>query len=125
MTAGSVTLDELKSRSDDYSLLNRTASDFRVRVNAILEDIGVNAISTGYGSLTYIHWLHSDLGEPPLTGKKLSAASDHETMDRFQGLLMQEGVFGYHGLGAMSFSHSADDIASTLSAIEIAAKSLV
>jgi glutamate-1-semialdehyde 2,1-aminomutase len=125
MTAGSVTLEILKSKSNDYNLLNKTATDFRVGVNAILKETGANAISTGYGSLTYVHWLHRDLGDPPLTGKKLSAASDHDTMDRFQGLLMQEGILGYHGLGAMSFSHSPDDIASTLSAIEISAKSIV
>ncbi|UCE11532.1 MAG: aminotransferase class III-fold pyridoxal phosphate-dependent enzyme [Candidatus Thorarchaeota archaeon] len=125
MAAGSVTLDELRSRRDKYDSLNRKATDFRAKVNAVFDGLRARAISTGYGSLTYIHWLHTDLGEPPFTGRDLSAASDHDTMDKFQGLLMQEGIFGYHGLGALSFSHSDDDIGSTLSAIESVSKSMV
>ena len=37
---------------------------------------------------------------------------------------MQEGIFGYHGLGALSFTHTEEDIERTLSAIEIAIRKM-
>jgi hypothetical protein len=45
-------------------------------------------------------------------------------MDKFQGLLMQEGVLGSHGLGALSFSHSKEDIEFTYNAIEKSLESM-
>lgn len=118
MVAGSVTLDELKSRKEEYPHLNRKATDFRARINSIFEEKKVTILSTGYGSLTYIHCLNKRLGNPPYSSKDIGEAFDHQKMDKFQGLLMQEGVLGYHGLGALSFSHSDEDVEFTYKTIE-------
>ena len=74
-------------------------------------------IGTGYGSINFISYLTSVLGEPVRTPRQLGALFDHTQQDIFQGLLMQEGVFGYHGLGALSFTHTEEDIEKTLTAI--------
>lgn len=118
MVAGSATLDELRKRADKYPALNKKGEEFRVRVNQIFQEQDFKAVSTGYGSLTYIHCLHKELGAPPYSGFTIGEAFDHNLMDRFQSLLMQEGVIGYHGLGAMSFAHTPEDIEYTLKAIE-------
>jgi glutamate-1-semialdehyde aminotransferase len=55
--------------------------------------------------------------EPPRTGTDIGNELDHDALDKFQSHLMQEGVYGYHGLGAMSFSHTREDIKRTLDAI--------
>jgi glutamate-1-semialdehyde 2,1-aminomutase len=124
MVAGSVTLDQLKSRKDEYPHLSNRATDFRERINSIFEEKKVNILSTGCGSLTYIHCLNKALGDPPYTGKDIGESFDHDRMDKFQGLLMQEGVLGYHGLGALSFSHSKEDIEFTYNAIRNSVESM-
>jgi hypothetical protein len=42
----------------------------------------------------------------------------------FQSLLVEEGVFGYHGLGGLSFAHSKDDFQETLNAIQTVVSTL-
>jgi hypothetical protein len=37
---------------------------------------------------------------------------------------MEQGIFGYHGLGAMSFAHSEQDLEKTLEVVTMAAKKL-
>ncbi len=118
MVAGSVTLDELKKRNNQYEHLNKVGDGFRDRTNTLFRDYGYDAISTGFGSLVYLSCLHKDIGNPPYTSYTIGQAFDHEQMNMFQSLLTQEGVLGYHGLGALSFSHSESDIEFTLSAIE-------
>jgi glutamate-1-semialdehyde 2,1-aminomutase len=118
MVAGSVVLDELKSRKNEYPELNKKGTDFREHVNSLFEEKNVNILSTGYGSLTYIHCLQKSLGHPPFTGQDIGEHFDRKNMDKFQGLLLQEGILGYHGLGALSFSHSEQDIEYTYHAIE-------
>ncbi|MFX0053467.1 MAG: aspartate aminotransferase family protein [Promethearchaeota archaeon] len=117
MTAGCATLDQLKKKKDEYPALSKRCTDFRNEINKVFDEHKYKAVSTGHGSLIYIHALYNRMEKPPRTGTDIGNQLDHDALDKFQSLLMQEGVYGYHGLGAMSFSHTKDDIEKTLSAI--------
>lgn len=117
MTAGCAALDQLKGKKDEYPGLNKRCTDFRNEVNRIFDESQYKAISTGHGSLVYIHSLYNRMDGPPRTGTDIGKELDHDALDKFQSLLMQEGVYGYHGLGAMSFSHTKEDVEKTLDAI--------
>jgi glutamate-1-semialdehyde aminotransferase len=90
---------------------------FRTRLNEMLHDMKAPLIGTGYGSINFVSRLTSVLDEPLRTPGQLGALFDHKQQDIFQGFLMQEGVFGYHGLGALSFTHTEEDIEMTLQGI--------
>ena len=117
MTAGCATLSQLKEKKGEYDSLNKRCTDFKNEINLIFEEHQFKALSTGYGSLVFIHALHNRLDEPPRTGTDIGKELDFVALDKFQSLMMQEGIFGYHGLGAMSFSHTKEDIDKTLGAI--------
>lgn len=116
MVAGSAALDELQKRRDDFSKLNDKGDQFREKINEILHDKGQSAISTGTGSIVFIHTLKDNI-DPPLTGEKLGRLLDRKSLAEFQSKLIEKGVFGHHGLGALSFAHSEQDLEFTLDAI--------
>ena len=124
MAAGIATLDVLLSIKDKYATLNNTGDKFRARVNEIFEQEKVNALATGYGSIAFIHWLKHEAPSPPLTGRKIGEAIDNDGLEMFQALLLEKGVLGYHGLGALSFVHSDKDLDDTLNAISAVAKEM-
>lgn len=124
MAAGAATLDVLLSMKDKYATLNSSCDRFRERVNDVFEQEKVNALATGYGSITFIHWLKHEAPNPPLTGRKIGEALDFDGLETFQSLLLEQGVLGYHGLGAMSFVHSGKDLDNTLNAISVVAKEM-
>jgi len=124
MAAGAATLDQLRSTRGEYDTLNKRGDRFRARVNEVFEKEGVNAVATGFGSIVFIHWLKHRLDGRPLTGGKIGEALDHDHLDLFQSLLLEEGVLGYHGLGAASFAHSDGDIEKTLRAIETVSRKM-
>lgn len=113
MAAGIATLKELESKKTDYSNLSKTGEAFRMRLNKLLHDNGKNALATGFGSVIFINWFKGKAPEAPLSGKKIGEALDQDALDRFQGLLLERGIFGYHGLGALSFSHTDLDLERT------------
>lgn len=124
MAAGIATLDVLLSIKDKYATLNNTGDKFRAHVNEIFEQEKVNALATGYGSIAFIHWLKHEAPSPPLTGRKIGEAIDNDGLEMFQALLLEKGVLGYHGLGALSFVHSDKDLDDTLNAISAVAKEM-
>ena len=124
MVSGIATLDQLHSLSGDYASLNKQGEDFRERLNQILVNKNVNALATGYGSMLFINCLKHDIGDSTLTGGSIGAEFDKRGQDIFQAMLMEQGVFGYHGLGALSFEHSKQDLERTLEAVSIAAEKL-
>ncbi|MHA1483874.1 MAG: aspartate aminotransferase family protein [Candidatus Thorarchaeota archaeon] len=124
MVSGIATLDQLHSLSDDYASLNKRGEDFRERLNHILVNKNVNALATGYGSMLFINCLKHDIGSATLTGGSIGAVFDKRGQDIFQAMLMEQGVFGYHGLGALSFEHSEQDLERTLEAVSVAAEKL-
>ncbi|RLI50640.1 MAG: aspartate aminotransferase family protein [Candidatus Thorarchaeota archaeon] len=117
MAAGIAVLEELSKLRNEYARLNRRGDETRSRLNTIFNDYQVPVIATGIGSIIFVTWLRKEL-EPPLTGYRLAAVVDHEHLDIFQTLLIESGVFGYHGLGALSFAHSTEDIEQSVAAVE-------
>jgi len=124
MAAGIATLDVLSSMKDRYAILNGMGDRFRERVNDVFEHERVNALATGYGSIAFIHWLKHEAPSPPLTGRKIGEALDNDGLETFQSLLLEQGVLGYHGLGALSFVHSDRDLENTLNAISVVTKEM-
>lgn len=117
MVAGLAVLDRLWEKRDHYDRLNRMGDSFRKRLNDMLQEMNAPLIGTGYGSINFISCLTSARSEPLRTPGQLGALFDHKNQDLFQGYLMQEGIFGYHGLGALSFTHTDEDIERTLHGI--------
>ncbi len=114
MIAGIVTLDELQLLKNEYLKLNQNGEKLRKEINDVLKDEKVLALATGMGSIIFIHWLKKELKNGAITGNMIAEALDHERMDYFQGKLLENGVFGFHGLGALSFNHSENDLNFTL-----------
>ncbi|MHA1907265.1 MAG: aspartate aminotransferase family protein [Candidatus Thorarchaeota archaeon] len=124
MVAGIATMDELHKRRDEYSKLNQMGDSFRTRLNTLFDENKLIALATGIGSMVIVSILKEKV-TPPYTAGNLGQALDHDGLDVFQSILMEEGIFGYHGLGALSFAHSESDLAKTAEAIEVAIKALV
>ncbi|MGY5854161.1 MAG: aminotransferase class III-fold pyridoxal phosphate-dependent enzyme [Candidatus Thorarchaeota archaeon] len=125
MTAGIAVLEQLRTKKKNYSQLNKMGDEFRTRLNKILEEMEVPLFGTGYGSINFINCLTHPLNRPLTTPGQLGKLFDYDTQDIFQSYLMQERVFGYHGLGAISFSHTNNDIEFTLDGIKSAVESIV
>jgi glutamate-1-semialdehyde 2,1-aminomutase len=124
MAAGIAVLERLREKRDEYERLNKMGDSFRTRLNEMLHDMKAPLIGTGYGSIAFVSCLSESLTEPIRTPGQLGALFDHKQQDIFQGHLMQEGVFGYHGLGALSFTHTEEDIEKTLQGISDAVRTM-
>ncbi len=116
MVAGIATLHTLRASKEKYQSLNNNGERFCHQINEILPQD--HAMAVGTGSIIFIHCLHRPIEEGPLTVTKLGDAFDKAKTDLFQSLLVEEGIFGYHGLGGLSFVHSQHDLDVTLKAIE-------
>jgi len=124
MAAGVAVLERMRSKKDDYERLNKMGDSFRDRLNTMFRDMRAPLIGTGYGSINFVSNLTKVLDEPLRTPGQLGVLFDHRNQDIFQGSLMQEGIFGYHGLGALSFTHSDDDVEKTLRGISNAVSNM-
>ena len=93
-------------------------------MNDTFQELDVPMLATGFGSLMYINCLTERIDDGPLTGSRIGEVFDHKTQDLFQAYLMQQGVFGYHGLGGMSFTHSDEDLELTHKGVTEAVKQL-
>lgn len=125
MASGLAVLRELERKKKDYAQLSRTGTDLIERINGDLTEMNAPVVSTGYGSFISVHCLKRRPREPITTPTQLGGLMDRRGQDMFQSLLMQEGIFGYHGLGALSFAHSISDIEQTLMRIRIAVGQLL
>lgn len=125
MTAGLAVLEQLQNMKKEFPRLNKMGDEFRERLNEMLREMEVPLIGTGYGSINFISCLSGELDRPLISPGQLGKLFDHHQQDIFQSYLMQERVFGYHGLGALSFSHVAEDIEFTLTGIENSVKNLM
>ncbi|MHA1137459.1 MAG: aspartate aminotransferase family protein [Candidatus Thorarchaeota archaeon] len=125
MAAGIAVLERLHEKQEEYDRLNKMGDSFRERLNQMLREMNAPLLGTGYGSINFVSYLTKVLDEPLKTPGQLGALFDHKKQDLFQGFLMQEGVFGYHGLGALSFTHTSEDIERTLMAIKTAVHQLM
>ncbi|MFX1576078.1 MAG: aspartate aminotransferase family protein [Promethearchaeota archaeon] len=118
MESGKATLNALKANKDEYSQLNRRGNKFREEITAIFNDEGIPALATGEGSIAFLHLLKSPLTDKYLTPSQIGEVFDKERTDLLQATLVEEGIFGYHGLGALSFAHSEADIQHTLEVVQ-------
>ena len=125
MVAGIAVLDRLYEKRDEYDRLNKMGDSFRERLNQMLQEMNAPVVGTGYGSINFVSYLTKVLDEPLQTPGQLGALFDHTKQDFFQGFLMQEGIFGYHGLGALSFTHTQEDIERTLEGISNAVRNVM
>ena len=116
MVAGLATLRALKKRVEEYGKLNARGDDLRDNLNDLFEASNSNLLATGTGSLVFVHWLNNPI-EPPYTGTDIANNLNHSELDRFQSMLVENGVFGYHGLGALSFEHTPYDVNETINVI--------
>ncbi len=124
MAAGLAVLKRLREKKKEYVRLNKMGDSFRERLNEMLQEMNAPLTGTGYGSITFVSHLTKVLEGPLKTPGQLGALFDHDKQDIFQGYLMQEGVFGYHGLGALSFTHSEEDVEKTLAGISNAVRNM-
>jgi glutamate-1-semialdehyde aminotransferase len=125
MVAGLAVLNQLEQKKDAYPKLFKMGNDFVKRLNGLLGDLNAPMICIGYGSFISVSCLNKFHEGPIVTSGQLGKLFNHHLQDMFQGYLMQEHIFGYHGLGAMSFSHSQNDLDQTLDGIRIAVESLM
>jgi glutamate-1-semialdehyde 2,1-aminomutase len=124
MAAGLAVLQQLRAKSDEYKRLNNIGDNFRTRLNEMLQEMNAPLLGTGIGSINFISHLKIVPKEPIKTPGKLGGLFNWNQQDIFQGFLMQEGIFGYHGLGALSFAHSKEDVERTLTAISQAIQNM-
>ncbi len=117
MVAGIAVLDQLMRLRQEYSRLNTRGDKFRESLNRLFEEHDAMIRATGYGSFIVLTALRERLDDRHLTGRLIAEATDHHRQDILQALLIERGIFGYHGLGAMSFVHSDDDLKMTQDAV--------
>ncbi len=118
MVAGKATLAALKDYKNKYSQLNQRGTKFRKKITAIFDHVQIPAIVTGEGSIVFIHLLKSSLTERYPTASQIGDVFNKTQTDLFQASLIEKGIFGYHGLGGLSFAHSEADLHHTLDVIE-------
>jgi glutamate-1-semialdehyde 2,1-aminomutase len=124
MAAGLAVLEQLRAKKEEYKHLNAMGDSFRTRLNDMLREMDAPLIGTGYGSINFVSYLKSKINQPIKTPGQLGGLFSTRQQDIFQGFLMQEGIFGYHGLGALSFEHTKEDIEKTLLGISQAIENM-
>lgn len=117
MAAGLAVLKQLQSKVGEYKRLNTMGDSFRTRLNEVLQEMNAPLVGTGYGSINFVSFLKMVPTRRIKTPGQLGELVSPKQQDIFQGYLMQEGIFGYHGLGALSFEHTKEDIEMTLQGI--------
>jgi glutamate-1-semialdehyde 2,1-aminomutase len=110
MVSGIATLETLHSLKGEYSSLNQRGNRFRDHLNDTFETENHHILATGVGSIVFLHWLKKALADSPITPSKIGEAFDPSRQDLLQAALFEQGIFGYHGLGGLSFAHTDKDI---------------
>ena len=125
MVAGIAVLSQLEKMKDKYLELSKTGDEFRERLNQMLTETKASILATGFGSFIAISCLKQKPERQVVTPGHLGALFDSKRQNVFQSLLMQERVFGYHGLGAMSFAHGTNDLEETIERMSVAVHNLL
>jgi len=112
MTAGLATLRYLRQRANTvYPHLGETGERIRTGIDAALNEEGVDAHTTGVGSLFLTHF-----GVNP-TNAEATGAEDRKTGKDFVLHMMENGIFMLPGhLGGASTAHSQKDIEALIEA---------
>lgn len=117
MVSGIATLETLYSLKNEYSTLNQLGNQLRDKLNKSFEAENINILATGEGSIVFLHWLKTELGDSLITPSSIGEAFDNYRQDLLQAMLFERGIFGYHGLGGLSFAHTTQDIKRTREAL--------
>ncbi|MFX1343405.1 MAG: aspartate aminotransferase family protein [Promethearchaeota archaeon] len=117
MVSGIATLDTLHSLKSEYRTLNQRGNRFRDHLNDTFETENTPLLATGVGSIIFLHWLKGALGDSPITPSKIGEVFDSTRQDFLQAALFEQRIFGYHGLGGISFAHTDMDIQMTQKAL--------
>jgi len=110
MVSGIATLETLHSLKREYKTLNQRGNRFRDHLNEKFEMKNHHILATGVGSIVFLHWLKKAIGDSPITPSKIGDVFDPTKQDLLQAALFEQGIFGYHGLGGISFAHTDKDI---------------
>jgi glutamate-1-semialdehyde 2,1-aminomutase len=116
LTAGLATIDVLE-QSPVYKHIDALGSKVRERLNAIFDENEFEAQTTGIGSLFCIHTTRTK----PLKDAKCQAITNHDLSKKMFSNLLENGILMLapemlHG--AISYSHTDDDINRLISVIE-------
>lgn len=125
MVAGLAVLNQLEHKKSEYPKLSKMGDDFKKRLNDMLTEMKAPLQGIGYGSYISVSCLTQVPDNPVVTPGQLGGLFDHHQQDIFQSYLMQERIFGYHGLGALSFAHNQNDMEQTLDGIRRAVQNLM
>ncbi len=101
----------------EYRTLNQRGNRFRDYINDTFRTENTPLLATGVGSIICLHWLKGALGDSPITPSKIGEVFDSTRQDFLQAALFEQGIFGYHGLGGISFAHTDKDIQMTQEAL--------
>lgn len=121
LAAGNATLGELVRRSQDYLKISSLGQKLRDGASQLLLELGLHGLVTGQDSMVFCHLLNG----PPegLTIPQALTMLDREKESMLQLSLINRGVFGHHGFGALSMAHT--DINTSLDALRSALMVLV
>ena len=116
LTAGLATIDVLE-QSPVYQQIDALGNKVRERLNVIFEENEFEAQTTGIGSLFCIHTTRTK----PLKDAKCQAITNHDLSKKMFSNLLENGILMLapemlHG--AISYSHTNDDINRLISIIE-------
>ena len=125
MVSGIAVLSQLERMKDQYLNLSRRGDEFKEHLNQKLAETQAPVLATGFGSFIAVSCLKQEPDEQIVTPGQLGMLFDSQKQNIFQSLLMQERVFGYHGLGAMSFAHDSKDLNETIERMSTAVHELM
>jgi glutamate-1-semialdehyde 2,1-aminomutase len=115
MTSGYATLNYLKTNKSTYSKINALGDHTRKELEKVFEG---KVIVTGKGSLFMTHFVKNGITE--ITNSTDVAKCDSEMLQKYHfKMISKDGIFFLPGkLGAISISHSKEDIKKMISASE-------
>lgn len=119
MTAGIVTLELLEGKKDKYGDLNKSGDHLQKELNKLFQEYNKNYIATNFGSLLFINCLKRNpwKGEP-IDNLEIMNTIDNKGQALLQLYLLNRNIYGYHGLGSLSFMHTKNDSDYVLSSVQ-------
>jgi glutamate-1-semialdehyde 2,1-aminomutase len=108
MLAGIEMLTILKNSKSDYKRINALGNNLMKSLNSYFTEDQLHFIATGHKSLVTLHTLTEFLeSDDPYT---IVHNTDKKKEALTQLALLNRNITGMHGLGALSFAHSEDDM---------------
>jgi glutamate-1-semialdehyde 2,1-aminomutase len=118
MVAGMSTLSELNKKKDEFEKLNHFGDFFQKELNSIFRENNKNCISTNFGSLIFINCLNTNPWEKDIPFYEIINNIDKKEQSLLQLSLLNRNIYGYHGIGSLSFLHSKNILQQAITTIE-------